>query len=553
MKRKYQFFASVVFVMTGLLVSFRFPNEDGEKLQIAAEMENSIHSELLNAWYPQSVDHKYGGFLSTFTYDFKPTGPQDKMIVTQARHVWTNAKAAELYPDNDSYKDNAKHGFHFLRDVMWDKVYGGFYTLVDREGKVKESELGEKIAYGNAFGIYALAAYYQSSGDTAALNLAKKAFTWLEIYSHDPVNKGYFQHLLRNGEPVKRTDATPSTAETGYKDQNSSIHLLEAFTELYKVWPDQLLWSRLNEMLVLIRDTITTKDGYLTLFFQPDWTSISLRDSAKDVILKHHNLDYVSFGHNVETAYLMLEASQTLGLKNDTLTMTVAKRMVDHALHNGWDNKVGGFYDEGYYFKGSGSISIIRDTKNWWAQAEGLNSLLMMSDYFPNDTLQYFQKFKILWKYVQTYLIDHEHGDWYAGGLDKEPQMKTALKGQIWKATYHVFRALSNCVERLNPDTIPPSPPQKLIGKIVDHLNHYSLVLEWTIVDENKSLLGYNVYENGVRIGFTPRTSFSIPDFFKIKDDYFEVKAVTIHGSESLESSNKCYPPKIRRPPIKTS
>jgi mannobiose 2-epimerase len=125
------------------------------------------------------------------------------------------------------------------------------------------------------------------------------------------------------------------------------------------------------------------------------------------------------------------------------------KKMVDHALQTGWDNAVGGFYDQGYYFKNKKGITIIKDSKNWWAQAEGLNTLLIMSNYFPNDKMQYFEKFKKLWQYANTYLIDHEYGDWYSSGLDKEPETKTALKGHIWKATYHQFRALANCVKNL--------------------------------------------------------------------------------------------------------
>jgi mannobiose 2-epimerase len=531
MKRNYQFTVWVLLSTTGVLTASSFA--DKEKLQIAAQMENSIQKELLNKWYPQSVDNKYGGFLSTFTYDFQPTGAQDKMIVTQARHVWSNAKAAELYPDKLYYKSSARHGFLFLRDVMWDKIYGGFYTLVDRKGNVKQTTMGLKMAYGNAFAIYGLSGYYQCSGDTAALNLAKKTFMWLEAHSHDPVNKGYFQHLHRDGTPVKRTASISPFAETGYKDQNSSIHLLEAFTELYKVWPNELLWKRLDEMLLLIRDKITTKQGYLRLFFQPDWTAVSVKDSAREVILQHHNLDYVSFGHNVETAYLMLEASHILGLMNDTITMRVGKTMVDHALSNGWDNKVGGFYDEGFYFKNRDTISILRDTKNWWAQAEGLNSLLLMSDYFPTDPMHYYQKFKTLWNYVQTYLIDHEHGDWYAGGIDKEPEMNVALKGQIWKGSYHNFRALANCVERLDPDTIPPSSPKNLNGKISDH----GIVLDWASSHDNRALLGYNVYENNIRIGFTPLTNFSVETKLgKKKEIYFEVKAIDLNGNESAAS-----------------
>ena len=418
-----------------------------ERLQIAAEMDKSIQTELLNKWYPRNTDSLYGGFISTFTYDFQPTGAQDKMIVTQARHIWSNAVASRLYPTVTYYKQGAAQGFTFLKNTMWDAVNGGFYTLVDRKGNVKD--LNEKVTYGNAFAIYASAAWYQASGDTNALQLAKKCFAWLEQHCHDPIYKGYYQNLMADGSPIKRTSNTPSTSTVGYKDQNSSIHLLEAFTELYELWPDPLLKERLSEMLLLIRDVITTKRGNLVLFLQPDWTPISFKDSTESVIMQHRYIDHVSFGHDIETAYLMLEASHVLGLKNDTLTLAVAKRMVDHALLNGWDNKQGGFYDEGYYFNDKKGITIIRDSKNWWAQAEGLNSLLMMSDLFPNDSMRYFEKFKQMWKYIQTYLIDHEYGDWYEEGLDTRPERRTALKGHIWKGTYHHLRSLSNCIKRL--------------------------------------------------------------------------------------------------------
>ena len=215
------------------------------------------------------------------------------------------------------------------------------------------------------------------------------------------------------------------------------------------MWPDELLWQRLQEMLYLIRDIITRPIGSLTLFLQPDWTPVSFADSSSAVILKHKNLDHVSFGHDVETVYLLLEASHVLGLKNDTTTMRVAKKMVDHALQNGWDRKNGGFFDEGYYFNNKNGITIIKDSKNWWSQAECLNTLLLMANHFPGDNMQYFEKFKRQWQYIQTWLIDHQHGDWYEEGLDTRPQRKTSLKGHIWKATYHHLRSMSNCVALL--------------------------------------------------------------------------------------------------------
>ncbi|MES2648890.1 MAG: AGE family epimerase/isomerase [Bacteroidota bacterium] len=426
------------------------PGTQKERLEIAAAMEFSMNAELLDKYYPASYDSLYGGFLTAFTHDFKLTGPQDKFIVTQARHVWTTSLASIIYPGKSYFLASAANGFNFLKEKMWDKQYGGFYNLTDRTGKVKTSgNIVVKEAYGNAFAIYGLTAYFNASKDTAALDLAKQTFLWLEAHSHDKTNKGYFQHLQNDGTPVNRPAGLPVNNATGYKDQNSSIHLLEAFTSLYEVWPDNLLRERLYEMLVLIRDTMVNNKGYLQLFFTPDWKPISICDSSEGFVRKYKSIDHVSFGHDVETAFLMLEASHALHLKNDSTTLIIAKRMVDHALANGWDNDLGGFYNEGYYFKNKPGITIVFDSKNWWAQAEGLNSLLMMADLFPSDSMQYYDHFKKLWQYTQSYLIDHVNGDWYEEGLDKEPQRKTGLKAHIWKSTYHNFRSLNNCIKRL--------------------------------------------------------------------------------------------------------
>lgn len=413
---------------------------------LAAELRRSLHDELLRPWYPRAVDREHGGFLSQFDFEWKPTGDQDKMIVTQARHVWTTARASQLFPSDTFLLPAAAHGVAFLRDRMWDAQHGGFFWLVSRDGTPKAEADGHiiKQAYGEAFGIYGLAAYYDVSRDSSALRLAQSAFRWLDSHAHDPVHRGYFNYLERDGTPLRAGRGRDSG-----KDQNSSIHILEAFTELYRVWPDPTLRDRLREMLALIRDTIVREPGTLTLFSTEDWTPVSYRDStdaARRADRYFH--DHVSFGHDVETAYLMMEAADALGEPRDA-TLRVGKRMLDHSLRTGWDRAVGGFYEAGYYFAGRDILTVVDDTKNWWAQAEGLNSLLIFGDLYPDDPMRYHDRFLEQWHYVNSYLIDHEHGGWYAGGIDKQPQMRLALKGQIWKAAYHDGRALMNVSRRL--------------------------------------------------------------------------------------------------------
>ena len=327
---------------------------------------------------------------------------------------------------------------------MWDKEFGGFYDLVNRKGEpVKRNGEIVKTAYGNAFAIYGLAAYYKASGNKSALRLAEETFNWLEKSSYDSVYGGYFQFISREGKPLK--DGYQNVPP---KDQNSSIHLLEAFTELYSVAPNSKLKERLTSMLYLIRDKITTAKGYLTLFLKRNLTPISYKDSSDEVRNKNYEFDHVSFGHDIETAYLMLDASETLGIKNDTTTLRDAKKMVDHSLKNGWDKKYGGLFDGGYYYSNKDTITIVRSSKEWWSQVEALNSALLMSELFPDES-NYHEKFCAQWSYIKKYLIDNKNGGWYWGGIDQVPQNKVFSKGTIWKANYHTSRAMINCIKML--------------------------------------------------------------------------------------------------------
>ena len=419
-------------------------------------MQQALDDGILKRWYPLVVDRACGGYFTNVSSDWSLPPAQEKMIVTQARHVWATSKFASFTGDPSRFEPIARHGYTFLRDVMWDQKFGGFYQIRSREGGMSDvwGWRDEKRTYGNAFGLYGVAAFYAQTGDPAVLEFAKTVFSWIEEHAFDPELKGYFEFMTREGTHFDTKSAYKTIAhdgnELGFKDQNSSIHLLEAYTELYKVWKDPRLHRQLSAILALIRDTMVESRGYLQLFFQPDWTPVSFREAPDNVREKNFGLDHVSFGHDYETAFLMLEASEALGVKDDTTTLAVARKMLDHAIANGWDTAVGGFYDGGYYLKGDARCTIVKDTKNWWAQAEGLNALLLFSKIFPDGGYGPF--FEKQWDYVDRYIIDHEQGDWFEGGIDKEPKFKTGPRSHIWKGTYHTGRALMNCIAMLSKE-----------------------------------------------------------------------------------------------------
>lgn len=433
------FFAHTIFLEASKNFSVSEAN-DNQKI-ILKELRDLLKSDI-DKWYPLSIDTIYGGFYSDINYKWELKGNQNKFIVTQARHIWTCSQLAKFYNDN-RYTKIAKHGFHFLRNVMWDKKYGGFFDLVTREGKpIKEKGKIIKRAYGNSFAIYGLAAYFNASGDSAALKLAIETFDWMDKHSHDSLYDGYFQFLSEEGIPfINGYENTPP------KDYNSMIHILEAYTELYKVWKNDKLRERLTSLFYLIRDKVTTNKGYLKLYFDRDWTPVEYKYSSSDKN-KNFFLEHVSFGHDIETAYLLLEAAEVLD-KKDSVTINKAKTMVNHTLINGWDYSNGGIFDAGYYFENQNQITIIKNTKEWWAQAEALNSALLMSKLFPHDEINYYHYFEMQWDYIKKYLIDNEHGGWFIGGIDMMPENKKMPKATIWKGNYHTTRALINCINVL--------------------------------------------------------------------------------------------------------
>lgn len=420
------------------------PTPEEMLAKIEAEFQRNIH-----LWFPRSIDER-GGYHSIFERDWSLQPYQTKGIVQQSRMVWTSAETALRRPAmKEEMTGYAAHGYRFLRDAMWDREKGGFYWEVNADGtpfSTEESEM--KHAYGESFAIYALANYYRLTQDKEALELAKEAFRWLDEHGHDAVNGGYIEAFYRDGRPMTSPPADRpeivkgKTRELlGCKSMNSHLHLMEAFTALYSVWPDETLKSRLNEILLIMRDKVTTWPGAMRQFFRADWTPAAT---------------YVSFGHDIENAYLMEEAEIALGEPSLQKTLEVARATVDHSIEFGWDEVNGGFFYDGATFGAPADR-----TKFWWVQAEGLNTLLLMHRHYGKENPEYWRRFVRQWDFIDHAILDHEYGGWFPvtdedgsnpRGLDNRfSQVTRGLeKAHLWKTAYHEIRALLNATDGLH-------------------------------------------------------------------------------------------------------
>ena len=177
--------------------------------QMADAIEANLKEQVLAKWFPAARDQQ-GGFYQNFREDWSRDPKNDKGLVYQSRLTWVASQTALRYPAQaETYRTDALHGLDFLNGPLWDKENGGFFWSLDENGRPERD--GEKHAYGIAFGVYASAACYQATKEARALDLAKRAYGWLDAHAHDKQHGGYYEALTRTGKPIL---APPSAAQT---------------------------------------------------------------------------------------------------------------------------------------------------------------------------------------------------------------------------------------------------------------------------------------------------------------------------------------------------
>ena len=412
---------------------------EAERREMADAIEQNLVEHVLVPWFPRALEKKGGGYHQNYGESWNELPDLSRSVVYQSRLTWVAAEAMSFFPRQaDDWRARLRHGCDYLRGPMWDAEQGGWYWEVGADSKLPDTTRGtEKHAYGIAFGIYASAAAYRVMEDQCSLADACDAFLWLERNAHDERNGGYFEALTREGKPLLEAPQGQTTdaigTRYGLRSMNTHIHLMEAFTALYDVWPDPALRTRLEEVFRIVRDRMVTTNGYLDLYFQPDWTPVPHRGS---------------FGHDLETAFLLAEAAYGLGEPANEPTWVVARRLVDHALRSGWDEQNGGFFHAG---EPEGKVTNAR--KIWWTQAEALNALLLMDTHFAREDLRYRDAFLKQWRFIVECQVDSRNQGWHtevsAEGVPRPGQSKS----HRWKDPYHQTKALMRCAQVLRDRT----------------------------------------------------------------------------------------------------
>jgi cellobiose epimerase len=390
--------------------------------EFKSRVQKELDEDIVPFWSQRAIDPK-GGFIGRMNNDGVIDEKAPKGLILNTRILWTFS-TLYVFEKKQEHLILAKRAYDYVMEYFWDKQNGGMYWLLDWQGKPIEPQ---KQIYGQGFGIYALSEYYRASGDKGALDKAMELFGLLEKYVWDKKYKGYFESYDRDWTKSKTQQLTSGDMAMA-KSMNTSLHVVEGIANLYDVYKDDLVGQRVGEMLDIFADYILHPYGtYCQLFFDEKWYPKS---------------QMVSFGHDIETSWLMLRDAEIFGKPKTTEKLKrMALKLAESTYERGLDNNKSMFYEAD--LKG-----ISNSGKDWWVQAEAVVGYL--NAYQLTGEQKYFDVAQNIWQFIEDYVVDKKGGEWFWTIDAKGNVDKTKPKVSEWKCPYHNSRACIEIIQRLD-------------------------------------------------------------------------------------------------------
>ena len=387
-----------------------------------------LETNILSFWQEQMVDYRQGGFYGRID-GYNVLHPDaEKGAVLNARILWTFSAAARVL-NNTPYRILAARAYDYLMQRFMDREQGGVYWSLNADGTPLDTK---KQTYAIAFAIYGLAEYVRLTNNQEALNAAIRLFEDLEAHAYKWDNEkmsncknGYVEALTRNWQPIADMRLSEKD-ENGVFTMNTHLHVLEAYTNLYRVLKNvqrddvQGTKERITKQLRTLIDIFANRifdpaTGHLMLFFDEKWQPSNTHTSP---------------GHDIEAAWLLHEALEVLGdeeLLNQTLP-------VIHSLAQAAEDD-------------------IMDEKEWWCYAEAVVGYIdqwkLYQDEKPIESNINLELAETAFHYIQTHLMDRENGEWFWTILPDGTPDRTHDKAGFWKCPYHNSRMCIEIIERL--------------------------------------------------------------------------------------------------------
>lgn len=386
-----------------------------------------LEKSVIKFYMPACVDKEFGGYHQELAEDGSFRG-DEKFLTLQTRQLWFFSTLAVSNIHRQEALNAAKSGYDFIQKHFRDAKLGGYYSKVSRQGDVIDSR---KHAYLNSFAIYAFVEYYRATKQPEVLEQAMGLFQSLESHAHDAKHLGYEEFFTSDWNVIADPKESGYVGAIGVKTYNTHLHLMEAFTSLYLETKNTLVGERLAELIEINTKTVKHPNFACNIdAWHPNWSIVETPQNLR-----------ASYGHDVECAWLVLDAAKAMGRDPHSL-QDWAVSICEYSIKNGYDHKHGGFFYSGPLGKPSDDRK-----KEWWPQAEALVSMLTLYELTGDE--KYKRLFDETFEFVEKHQVAPE-GSWWATLKEDGSLGQNRTRTSMWQGAYHNGRSLLLCEQLLN-------------------------------------------------------------------------------------------------------
>ncbi len=380
--------------------------------QLKSEVREELIQNILPFWSQKMVDRENGGFYGQITGENKLVPQANKGGILNARILWSFS-SAYMHEKNPMYLEMANYAKNYILNHFFDHDFGGTYWTVSSDGKPVDTK---KQIYSQAFFLYAFVEHYRVTDEKSSLQRAIDLFSIIEKYSFDVELNGYFEAYSRDWKMLEDLRLSERDANEK-KTMNTHLHVLEAYTNLYRVWKDNGLARQLRNLILIFTNKILNQETYhLNLFFDENW------DSKSKV---------VSYGHDIEASWLIDEAVRVLG-DAELLKMVQEKCIrIAQAACEGLQSDGSLVYEK----EANGHLDTDR---HWWVQSEAVVGFLNAYELTGDD--EWLEKAEKTWKFISENLVDRKNGEWVWSVSKDGAKNRKDDKAGFWKCPYHNSR-----------------------------------------------------------------------------------------------------------------
>ena len=372
--------------------------------KLALQYQKELLEKVIPFWERNSKDEEFGGYFTCLDREGK-VFDTDKFVWLQAREVWMFSSLYNRVEKKAEWLEMAEHGARFLLDHGHDGQLNWYFSLT-REGQPLVQPYN---IFSDCFATMAFGQLYQASGNQKYADVAKQTFDNILARKDNP--KGQYNKLVDGTRPLK-----------GF---SLPMILCNLSLEIEHLLPVELVNQTMDEAIHEV----------MNVFYQPD-TGLILENVKPDGSFSDSfEGRLMNPGHTIEAMWFIMDLAERR--KDNALMQKAVKIMLD-TLKYGWDEEFGGIF----YFldiKGNPPQQLEWDQKLWWVHIETLISLIKAYKHMGNaECLQWFQK---VHDYTWKHFADPEYDEWF-GYLNRRGEVLLPLKGGKWKGCFHVPRGL---------------------------------------------------------------------------------------------------------------